>query len=93
MKSNPAAKRILFTLSALLALLALTIGSAFANLGPFNTIASMAISITKAGLIILFFMEIRERSPVIKVALVMGFFFLGIMFALSLSDFMTRGWK
>jgi hypothetical protein len=38
-------------------------------------------------------MEIRERSPVIWVALATGFFFFGIMFALAMSDFLTRGWK
>jgi len=36
---------------------------------PFNTIAAMTISVTKAALIVVFFMEIRGRSPVIWVAL------------------------
>jgi len=93
MNQTPAGKRFLFTAVALLGLLALTIGAAYVNLGPFNTIAAMTISVTKAALIVVFFMEIRGRSPVIWVALATGLFWLGIMFALSMSDFMMRGWK
>ena len=93
MNQTPASKRFLFTAGALLGLLALTIGAAYVNLGPFNTIAAMTISVAKAALIVVFFMEIRERSPVIWIALATGLFWLGIMFALSMSDFMTRGWK
>ena len=93
MNQTPASKRFLFTAAALLGLLALTVGAAYVNLGPFNTIAAMTISVAKATLIVVFFMEIRERGPVIWVALATGLFWLGIMFALSMSDFMTRGWK
>jgi cytochrome c oxidase subunit 4 len=93
MNQTPARKRFLSTLGALLGLLALTIGAAYVNLGPFNIIAGMTISVAKAALIVVFFMEIRGRSPVIWVALATGFFWLGIMFALSMSDFITRGWK
>ena len=93
MNQTPASKRFLFTAGALLGLLALTIGAAYVNLGPFNTIAAMTISVAKATLIVVFFMEIRERSPVIWIALATGLFWLGIMFALSMSDFMARGWK
>jgi len=93
MNQTPASKRFLFTAGALLGLLALTIGAAYVNLGPFNTIAAMTISVAKAALIVVFFMEIRERGSVIWIALATGLFWLGIMFALSMSDFMTRGWK
>ena len=93
MNQTPASKRFLFTAGALLSLLALTIGAAYVNLGPFNTIAAMTISVAKAALIVVFFMEIRERGRVIWIALATGLFWLGIMFALSMSDFMTRGWK
>jgi caa(3)-type oxidase subunit IV len=35
-------------------------------------------------------MEIRQRGALIWVAFATGFFWLAIMFALSMSDFMTR---
>ena len=93
MNQTPASKRFLSTLGALFGLLGLTIGAAYVNLGPFNIVAAMTISVAKAALIVVFFMEIRGRGPVIWIALATGFFWLGIMFALSMSDFMTRGWK
>jgi cytochrome c oxidase subunit IV len=93
MKQDPASKRLLSTAGALLGLLALTVGAACVDLGPFNTIAAISISVTKTALVVVFFMEIRGRGPVIWVSLATGFFFLGIMFALAMSDFLTRGWK
>lgn len=93
MNRESANNRFLFTAGTLLGLLALTVSAAYVNLGPFNIIAAMTISVAKAALIVVFFMEIRGRGPVIWVALATGFFFLGIMFALAMSDFLTRGWK
>jgi cytochrome c oxidase subunit 4 len=93
MNREPATNRFLFTAGALLGLLALTVGAAYVNLGPFNTIAAMTISAAKTVLILVFFMEIRGRSPVIWVALATGFFLLGIMFTRAMSDFLTRGLK
>ena len=78
---------------ALLALLALTIGAAFLNLGPFNTVVAMGISLAKMALILLVFMDIRKRGKLVWLALGTGFFWLAIMFALAMSDFMTRAWK
>ena len=49
MNQTPASKRFLFTAGALLGLLALTIGAAYVNLGPFNTIVAMTISVAKAS--------------------------------------------
>jgi cytochrome c oxidase subunit 4 len=90
MNQTFAGRRSLLTLAALLGLLALTIGAAYVNLGPFNTVVAMSISFAKAALMVVFFMEIRERGPLVWVALATGFFWLGILFALSLSDFLTR---
>ena len=86
----PSSKRFLLTLAALLGLLALTLAAAHTNLGPLNTPASLGISAIKAALIILFFMQVRYSSRLIWVAVATGFFWLAILFALSLSDFMTR---
>lgn len=85
--------KCLLTAVALVALLALTIWAAFLNLGPFNTVIAMGISVIKIALILLVFMDIRERGKLVWLALGAGFFWLAIMFALAMSDFMTRGWK
>lgn len=94
MSSNaPTARTYLVNGVALLAFLALTIAAAYVNLGPLNTAVAMAISLAKGTLILLFFMHIRYSKPVLWVFVGAGFFWLGIMFVLALSDFMTRGWK
>jgi len=90
MNTHPTARTYLLTATALLVLLAVTIGAAYINLGPFNTIAAMSISLAKGLLIILFFMHVRGSNRLIWIAAATGFFWLGIMLALALSDFVTR---
>jgi cytochrome c oxidase subunit 4 len=90
---RPAARTYIFNGAALLLLLALTIGLAYLNLGPFNSIVAMAISFTKGALIVLFFMHLRYSKPEIWIFAGAGFFWLGIMLILALSDYLTRGWR
>ncbi len=78
---------------ALLILLAITIAAAYVNLGPLNTPVAMLISVVKGALIILFFMHLRYSKPVMWIFAGAGFFWLGIMFTLALSDYLSRGWK
>ncbi len=79
--------------AVLLAFLALTIGAAYVNLGPFNTIVAMLIAAAKAMLIVLFFMHLRQARPLMWIVAGAGVFWLGIMIALALSDYLTRGWR
>ena len=87
------ARTYIFNGAALLVFLALTICSAYLNLGPFNTIVAMAISVMKGALILLFFMHMRYGKPVLWIFAGAGFFWLGIMLILALSDYLTRGWR
>lgn len=82
-----------FTGIALLLLLGLTVGAAFVNLGPFNTIISMGIALSKAALILLFFMHLVHERPFLWVFVGAGFFWMGIMLVLGLSDYLSRSWK
>jgi cytochrome c oxidase subunit 4 len=75
---------------ALFILLAITVGAAYVNLGAFNTPVAMLVSLSKATLIVLFFMHVRHANPLIHIFVLVGFFWLGIMLTLSLSDFLTR---
>jgi cytochrome c oxidase subunit IV len=79
--------------AALLGLLALTVAAACFRLGPFNTIVAMLISLAKAGIILLFFMHLRYSKPLMWIVAGAGFFWLGIMLVLALSDYLTRGWQ
>jgi cytochrome c oxidase subunit 4 len=93
--NNNASRARIYILNgvALLGLLALTTAAAYVNLGPLNSIVSTLISVVSTALILLFYMHVRRSKPLLWVFVGAGFFWLGIMFALAFSDFMTRGWK
>jgi cytochrome c oxidase subunit 4 len=86
------AKHYAVTGASLLALLGLTVGAAYVDLGWLNTPLAMSISAAKAAIIILFFMHVRGASGLVKLLAVAGFFWLAMMFALAFSDFAARGW-
>lgn len=75
---------------ALMVLLALTAVMGFVHLGPFNLVASLAIAIAKATLIVLFFMHLRISSPLTRMFAIAGVFWLVIMLAFTLADYLTR---
>ncbi len=78
--------------AALMVLTAITIGVAFINLGAFNFPVAISIAIVKATLVILFFMHVMYSSRLTKLIIGTGFFFLGILFVLTLTDYLSRGW-
>ena len=76
----------------LMILTALTVGVAFFDFGPLNNVVAMTIAVTKAVLVILFFMHVRYGTRLIWVVVVAGFFWLGILFVLTGTDYISRGW-
>jgi cytochrome c oxidase subunit 4 len=76
----------------LLALTLLTVGVAFLDLGPLNSIIALTIAVGKATLVLLFFMHVRYSSQVIWLAVAAGVFWLGILLVLTMSDYLSRGW-
>ncbi len=76
---------------ALMALTTITVAVAFLELGPFNDIAAMGIAITKACLVVLYFMHVRHSSRLTKMVVVAGFLWLFILIAFIMSDYLTRG--
>ena len=85
--------RIYFLIFGILMLCTyLTVQIAFFDLGPFNTVAALAIAVFKATLVVLFFMHVKY-SPRLTWAVVAGsIFWLGILLALTMSDYLTRTW-
>lgn len=71
---------------------ALTVWVAFFDLGVFNNIVMLTIACAKALLVVLFFMHLRWSSRLTWVVAGSGFFWLLIMFSLTLADYMSRGW-
>jgi cytochrome c oxidase subunit 4 len=70
----------------------LTVLVAKYDLGPFNNIVMLTIACTKALLVVLFFMHVRWSSRLTWVVAGAGFFWLLIMFSITMSDYMSRGW-
>ena len=77
---------------ALMILLALTFTAAYIPLGPFNIVVAFGIAAAKAALVVMFFMGVRAGSRLVWVFSIAGLLWLGILFALTFSDYVTRGW-
>lgn len=94
MSGHVAPVRLYLTIfAALMVLTVVTIGVAFVNLGPINFPIALAIAICKATLVILFFMHVKESSRLTKLIVGTGFFFLLVLFTLTLTDYLSRGWS
>ena len=70
----------------------ITVAVAFVDLGYFNNVVMLTIACAKALLVILFFMHVRWSTRLTWVVVGSGFFWLLILFALTMSDYQTRGW-
>jgi cytochrome c oxidase subunit IV len=77
---------------ALLVGTGLTVAAAEVDLGALNNVVMLLIACTKALLVILFFMHVRWSTRLTWVVAASGFFWLLIMFSLTMTDFLTRGW-
>lgn len=93
MSEHIVSKKIYYAIFAtLMVMTAVTVAVAFVDLGPFNAIVALSIAVFKAMLVVLYFMHVRYSSRLTWVFVASGFFWLGIMVALTLSDYLTRSW-
>jgi len=77
---------------ALVVLTVVTWSAAKLDLGKMNAVVALTIAVIKATLVVLYFMHVRYSSRLTWVFVCAGFFWLAIMVALTLGDYMTRGW-
>ncbi len=78
-------------LLAELVLLGVSFAAAFAPLNGYNTAVSLLIAALMALIGLLFFMGLVGESTLLRLAATGGAFWLIIMFALTFSDYFTRG--
>ena len=95
MSEHIVSRKVYFVIfGALMVFTALTVLAAFADLDKFfpgaNTVVALTIAVIKATLVVLYFMHVRYSSRLIWVIVVAGFFWLGIMFVFTLSDYLSR---
>ena len=94
MSGHVSPKSVYYTIFAsLMMLTAVTVGVAFINLGALNFPVAIAIAIVKATLVILFFMHVKYSSRLTKLIVGTGIFFLLVLFTLTLTDYLSRGWS
>lgn len=78
--------------AALFVLFILTVAVAFVDLGVLNFVVAMTIAITKAVLIILYFMHVRYSSRMTRVFAGAAFIWLIWMLLATLADYISRPW-
>jgi cytochrome c oxidase subunit 4 len=86
-------KRVYYTIFVILMVCTLlTVWVAFLDLGVLNTVAALAIAVFKTTLVVLFFMHVKYSTRLTWAVVVGSVFWLGILLALTMGDYLTRGW-
>jgi cytochrome c oxidase subunit 4 len=57
-----------------------------------HIVVSLGIAFAKAILIVLFFMHVKYKAKLVWLYVGAGFFWLAILFVISLGDYLTRSW-
>jgi cytochrome c oxidase subunit 4 len=76
----------------LLVLTAATTAVAYVNLGFFNVIVALTIAVSKALLVILFFMHLSRSAHRTQIVAGTGILWLLILITFTISDVLTRAW-
>ncbi len=69
-----------------------TVFASFLELGDWNIVLALVIATIKATLVMLFFMHLYYSSKLTKITMVAAGFFLFLLLALSMTDYLTRSW-
>jgi len=86
--------RVYYTIFVILMLCTLlTVWVAFLDLGTLNTVAALAIAVFKTTLVVLFFMHVKYSTRLTWAVVIGSVFWLGILLALTMGDYLTRGWR
>ena len=86
--------RIYYSIFAILMVCtAITVAVAYLDLGPLNAVVALSIAVFKAVLVVLFFMHVKYSTRLTWAVVVGSVFWLGIMLALTMGDYLTRGWR
>ena len=70
----------------------LTVVVAFYDLGALNNVVMLTIACVKALFVVLFFMHVRWGTRLTWVVVASGFVWLLIIFSLTMTDYLSRGW-
>ncbi len=76
----------------LLAATGTTAAVSYIDLGVFNAVVALAIGVTKATLVVLFFMHVKYSTRLTKLTVFSGIFTFLVLIAMTLADYITRAW-
>ena len=62
------------------------------SLGRLSVPIALGIAVAKAAAIMLIFMHVKFSSKLVQIFACTGLVFVGIMFLLTMNDYLTRGW-
>jgi len=85
-------KVYLAVFGALCVLTVTTVAVAGHDFGPLNLIVALAVAITKASLVVLFFMHARYSPKLTGVVIGSSIAFFLILLFLTLTDYVSRPW-
>jgi cytochrome c oxidase subunit IV len=77
---------------ALCALTGVTVLVTGYDFGPFNLIVALGVAITKASLVVLYFMHARYSPRLTGVVIASSIAFFVILVFLTLTDYVSRPW-
>lgn len=86
-------KTYAIVLIALLVLTATTCAVSFIDMGKLNAVVAVVIAFAKATLVAMIFMHLRYSRHLTQIVLAAGLFWLAILIALTMSDYLTRSWQ
>ena len=78
---------------ALMIFTVLTVWASRVDLGALNTPLALAIATVKMTMVILWFMHVIHSPRMTWIVIVSSFLWLGVLFVLTFSDYLTRGWN
>ena len=76
--------------AALMGLMALNAGLAYAPLGVDHLALSLAIAVVQASIVLVFFMRLRSAGGLVRLAAIAGVLWLGVLMVLTFADILTR---
>ena len=79
--------------AALMAGTGLTVAAAFIDMGVFNNVVALTIAVTKATLVVMFFMHVKYSPKLTWLVVISSVFWLFLLLFITLGDYMTRGWS
>ena len=77
---------------ALCVLTVVTVAVTGYDFGPFNLIVALGVAITKATLVVLYFMHARYSPKLTGVVIASSIAFFAILVFLTLTDYLSRSW-